>query len=203
MTFLQLSDSMVPDQLRGVTLVGEPPTPRFWATVWLIMLMGHLAESTQTGKLRHIEDLYQHADRILGPTGLDDALAAIDDGALADVLESWFVSIRNRARATRADELRWHAGLGFVTDVLTWLSRSRIPDDRLRDMEARLHTLSTLYSQLHVRKSTQVETVRSLPASVVEPLYSANPYRQSVSEVDRTCALCSPSTMSPVCFAFH
>lgn len=171
MTFLQLSDSLVPGQLRGVTLVGEPPTPRFWANVWLIMSMGHLAESTQTGKLRYIEDLYQHADRILGPTGLDDALAAIDDGALADVLESWFVSIRNRARATRADELRWHAGLGFVTDVLTWLSRSRIPDDRLRDMEARLHRLSTLYSQLHVRKSTQVETVRSLPASVVEALY--------------------------------
>ena len=112
-----------------------------------------------------------HADRILGPNGLDDALADVDDGALADVLESWFVSIRNRSRATRADELRWHAGLGFVTDVLTWLSRSRIPDDRLRGIEERLHRLSTLYSQLHVRKSSQVETIRSLPASVVEALY--------------------------------
>ena len=148
--------------------------------------MGHLAESTQTGKLRYIEDLYQHADRILGPNGLDDALADIDDGALADVLESWFVSIRNRPRVTRADELRWHAGLGFVTDVLTWLSRSRIPDDRLRGIEARLHRLSTLYSQLHVRKSRQVETVRSLPASVVEALYdlldpesSRNPFRHA------------------------
>ena len=186
MTFLQLSDSLVPGQLRSVTLVGESAIPRYWANVWLIMSMGHLAESTQTGKLRYIEDLYQHADRILGPNGLDNALAGVDDGALADVLESWFVSIRNRPRATRADELRWHAGLGFVTDVVTWLSKSRIPDDRLRGIEARLHRLSTLYSQLHVRKTSQVETVRSLPASVVETLYdlldpesSRNPFTRA------------------------
>ena len=69
MAFLQLSDSLVPRQLRSVTLVGKPPIPRYWANVWLIMSMGHLAESTQTGKLRYIEDLYQHADRILGPNG--------------------------------------------------------------------------------------------------------------------------------------
>lgn len=48
--------------------------------------MGHLAASTQAGKLRYIEDLYQHADRLLGPSGLDDALADMNDAALADVL---------------------------------------------------------------------------------------------------------------------
>ncbi|MEX3920527.1 hypothetical protein AB4Y43_30500 [Paraburkholderia sp. BR10872] len=133
--------------------------------------MGHLAESTQTGALRYIEDLYQHADGILGVNGLDDALAEMDVRALADVLESWFVAIRNQPKVTRADELRWNAGLRFVTDVLTWLSTSSIPDDQLRDVEARLHRLSTLYGQLHVRKSGQIEIVRSLPSSVVEALY--------------------------------
>ena len=147
--------------------------------------MAQLASSTLTQKLRYVENLYQHADRLLGPSGLDDALADMNDAALADVLES-FVSIRNRPRITRADELRWHAGLGFVTDVLTWLSRSRIPDDRLRDIEARLHRLSTLYGQLHVRKSRQTEMIRSLPAVVVEALYdlldpvsSRNPFRHA------------------------
>ncbi|WP_261309895.1 site-specific integrase [Burkholderia stabilis] len=171
MAFLQLSDVLVPGRLRGVTLVDKSGVPRYWANVWLLVSMGHLAESTQTGALRYVEDLYRHADGILGVNGLDDALAEMNDKALADVLESWFVSIRNRPKATRADELRWHAGLGFVTEVLTWLSKGRVPDNQLRDMEARLHRLSTLYGQLHVRKSGQVETIRSLPSSVVEALY--------------------------------
>ncbi|MCI0152323.1 tyrosine-type recombinase/integrase [Paraburkholderia sediminicola] len=186
MAFLQLSDVLVPGRLRSVTLVDRSGVPRYWANVWLLVSMGHLAESTQTGALRYVEDLYRHADGILGVNGLDDALADMNDAALADVLESWFVSIRNRSRITRADELRWHAGLGFVTDVLTWLSRSRIPDDRLRDIEARLHRLSTLYGQLHVRKSRQTEMIRSLPAVVVETLYdlldpvsSRNPFRHA------------------------
>lgn len=171
MAFLQLSGALVPGRLRGVTLVDDTAVPRYWANVWLLVSMGHLAESTQAGALRYIEDLYRHADGILGVNGLDDALAETNDRALADVLESWFVAIRNRPKATRADELRWRAGLGFVTDVLTWLSKSRIPDNRLGDLDARLHRLSTLYGQLHVRKSGQVETIRSLPPSVVAAFY--------------------------------
>lgn len=58
-----------------------------------------------------------------------------------------------------------------MTDVLTWLSKSHIPDERLRNIERRRHKLSTLYSDLHIRKSSQSEIVRSLPASVVETLY--------------------------------
>ncbi|MFM0198057.1 hypothetical protein PQQ65_33850 [Paraburkholderia strydomiana] len=103
MAFLQLSDPLVPPYLRSPTLVSEAGVPRYWASIWSIVSMGHLAASTQTGKLRYIEDLYQHADRLLGPSGLDDALADMNDAALADVLESWFVSIRNRPRITRAD----------------------------------------------------------------------------------------------------
>lgn len=171
MAFVRLSDMLLPSRLRGVTLVGDAGVPRYWANVWLLVSMGHLAESTQTGVLRYVEDLYKHADGILGINGLDDALADMNDEALADVLESWFVSIRNRSRATRADELRWNAGLGFITDVVTWLSKGRIPDSRLREVEARLLRLSTLYGQLHVRKSGQVETIRSLPSSIVEALY--------------------------------
>lgn len=70
------------------------------------MSFGNLAESTRTGKLRHVEALYAHADDLLGPGGLDDALSRQDDAALASALESWFISLRNRAAPTRSDEHR-------------------------------------------------------------------------------------------------
>jgi hypothetical protein len=41
-----------------------------------------LAASTQAGNLRYIEDLYKHADRLLGPSGLDDALTDMNDAAM-------------------------------------------------------------------------------------------------------------------------
>ncbi|WP_206003266.1 hypothetical protein [Paraburkholderia polaris] len=178
MAFLQLSNPLVPGRLRGVALVDDSAVPRYWANVWMLVSIGHLAESTQTGTLRYIEDLYRHADGILGVNGLDDALAEMNDRALADVLESWFVVIRNRPKATRADELRWHAGLGFVTDVLTWLSKSQIPDSRLRDVVARLHRLSTLYGQLHVRKRGHVGFISTTGPSVI-PKRPACPSRAS------------------------
>jgi hypothetical protein len=88
MAFLQLSDPLVPPHLRSPTLVSEAAVPRYWANIWSIVSLGHLAASTQAGKLRYIEDLYQHADRLLGSSGLDDALADMNDAALADVLGS-------------------------------------------------------------------------------------------------------------------
>ncbi|WP_232064159.1 site-specific integrase [Paraburkholderia dioscoreae] len=170
--FQQLLGAAVPSALRGPVLVDDVGLPRYWAAVWSAMTASQLADSTHTKKLRYLEDLYQHADRLLGPNALDDALAELDDGALAQILESWFVSIRNQPAVTGADEKRWQAGLGFVTTVVTWLSKSQVADERLQRIEQRLHRLSTLYSQLHVRRDNSVETVRSLPASTVEALYA-------------------------------
>jgi integrase len=68
---------------------------------------------------------------------------------------------------------------------VTWISKSTAVDDNVAQIEARLHRLSTLYSQLHVRRIVSVETVRSLPASAVKALYelldpesSQNPFRR-------------------------
>ena len=57
-------------------------------------------------------------------------------------IESWFVSIRNQPNGTDSDERRWHTGLGFVTSVVTWVSRSQA-GRRLQHIEERLHRLST------------------------------------------------------------
>ncbi|MHC9085972.1 tyrosine-type recombinase/integrase [Luteimonas sp. RIT-PG2_3] len=130
-----------------------------------------LAASSQVKKLRYIESLYVHADHQFGAHALDDALGHLNDAVLAEILESWFIAIRNQPSVGPADESRWRAGLAFVTSVVTWLSKSTLPTDRLRQIEARLHRLSHLYSQLHVRRSRHPSQVRSLPASVIKALY--------------------------------
>lgn len=73
---------------------------------------------------------------------LDDALGGLDDVRLAEILESWFVSIRNQAFVSSADELRWRTGFSFVSSVVTWLSKTTLPTERLKQIEARLHRLS-------------------------------------------------------------
>ena len=145
-----------------------------------------LPTSTHTKKLRYIDDLYSHADRLRGKHALDDALASLNEATLAEILESWFVSIRNRSTATRSDEKRWQTGLAFVTSTVTWLSTSGTSNDRLQRIEQRIHRLSTLYNQLHVHKNAQAEIIRSLPATTVEWLYQTldpasadNPFKRA------------------------
>lgn len=167
---LQLSDSQVPINLRGPVLVDSKGLPRYWATVWSTVTTGALADSTHLQKLRYLDNLYQHADELHGYCGLDDALASLDDAALGEILESWFVSIRNKPRTTAADETRWQVGFNFVRSVVSWIAKS----DSLRTLqqiEARLHQLSVLYSQFRVKKRNAPEAIRSLPASTIEALY--------------------------------
>lgn len=167
-----LTDPQVPASLRGALLVDDVHRlPRYWASVWALMSNRDLAASSQVKKLRYIESLYGHADRQFGAHALDDALGHLNDVVLAEILESWFISIRNQPSVGPADESRWRAGLAFVVSVVTWLSKSTLPTDRLRQIEARLHRLSHLYGQLHIRRSRQPSQVRSLPASAIKALY--------------------------------
>ncbi|WP_197388892.1 tyrosine-type recombinase/integrase [Ralstonia pseudosolanacearum] len=182
--FAQVDAEVVPRMLRGVVLVDSNHVPRYWAAVWLLVAGAQWATSTQTMRLRYIENLYEHADRAFKANALDDALSELDDSRLADILESWFVSLRNQPVATRSNEDRWQTGLSFVTSVVNWLSKSA--DAKMRQIEARIHRLSALYSQLHIRQGGRRETVRSLPASVVESLYQmldpesdANPFQRA------------------------
>lgn len=151
-----------------------------------MMNLSALADTTRVKKLRHIERLYCHADQLRGPGALDDALGAIDHVTLAEILESWFVTIHNQPEITGADELLWKTGLEFVVNTTTWLSKSQPANRKLPAIEQRLHQLNLLYSQLHIRPRRSVEAVRSLPAAVVQTLYdvldpesSQNPFKQA------------------------
>ena len=167
----QLSDSLIPRSLSGPVLLDLHGLPRYWASVWSAASAGQLANSTHLKKLRYIGNLYQHADELYRHGALDDALGTLNDRALAEILESWFISIRNQPETSEADETRWQAGLGFVTAVVTWVAKSDA-DKRLRQIEIRLQQLSILYSQFRVSKRNSPETIRSLPASTVETLYN-------------------------------
>lgn len=167
---IHLDNSQVPQNLRGPVLVDSEGLPRYWAAVWSTATAGALADSTHLKKLRYLDNLYQHADDLHGCGALDDALASLDDVALGQILESWFVSLRNKQGATPADETRWQTGFSFVTSTVSWIAKSN-SDRTLRQIEARLHQLSVLYSQFRVKKRNAPEAIRSLPASTVEALY--------------------------------
>jgi integrase len=166
----QLSNAFVPASLSGPVLLDQHGLPRYWATVWSAASAGQLADSTHLKKLRYIENLYVHAESLRGPGALDDALGSLDDMALAEILESWFVSIRNQPKTFGGDETRWQTGLGFVSSVVDWISKSGA-NRHLQLVQGRLQQLSILYGQLHVKKRGSTEKVRSLPASTVEALY--------------------------------
>lgn len=166
-----LAGGWLPRNLLGPLLVDRSGLPRYWAAVWSAMSTAQLADSTHIKKLRAIEALYLHADNLYGISSLDAALGSFDEEAIANIVESWFVTIRNQSDGVPGDEMRWQTGLTFVTTILTWLAQSHIEDDQNRPIALRLHRLSTLYSQLHVRKVTTVESIRSLPATTVKALY--------------------------------
>ncbi|MBB5371312.1 MULTISPECIES: site-specific integrase [unclassified Janthinobacterium] len=167
---IQLADAHIPSSLSGPVLVDRHGLPRYWTVVWSAAVAGALADSTHIKKLRYIENLYQHADELCGHGSLDDALGTLNDCRLADMLESWFISIRNQAVTTEADETRWQVGFGFVTSIVSWIAKSDT-HRTLRLIESRLHQLAVLYSQFRVKKRNTPEMLRSLPASTVEVLY--------------------------------
>ncbi|WP_248295532.1 hypothetical protein [Paraburkholderia sp. UYCP14C] len=96
--FVRVSADVVPRALRGVALVDDNHVPRYWAAVWLVVAGSQWAMSTQSMRLRYVENLYEHADQAFKANALDDALSELDDARLADILESWFVSLRNLNR---------------------------------------------------------------------------------------------------------
>lgn len=183
--FYKLRDGGLPRSLRQELLIDHALLPRYWAVVWGVLSLGALAPATRVKKLRQLERLYCHVDRLYGAGALDTALGTLDLVALAGMLESWFVSIRNQAVTSFADEQCWLSGLGFVTGTLTGLIHVDPANRTLRSVEQRLQQLNLLYGQLHIQKRRSAEPIRSLPASVVEVLYDIldpesrhNPFKQ-------------------------
>jgi hypothetical protein len=103
--------TIAPQALRGPTLVDDLGLPRYWAAIWASLMPADLAAATIAKKLNHLDGFYQHADSVLNPETLDNALADLDADALGGVLESYFFSLRNSPSITPASEERWHAAI--------------------------------------------------------------------------------------------
>ena len=98
--------------------------PRYWGSVWALLLPADMAESTLRSKLAHIECFYKHVDEVFGPGRLDDALADCDVELLSSALEAYFIGFRNLPVIPATAESRWQAALRFVFDTVQRVTRS-------------------------------------------------------------------------------
>lgn len=180
--------SLAPPSLCGPILVDNVGLPRFWSAVWASFLPADLAPATIANKLGHLESFYQHADGLLGPGGLDNALADFDVEALCNAIEGYFLTIRNSLSITSASEDRWQVAIQFVTENLQRRSRNYAEPDRIVDFKEKLRDLELTHAELHIGRRRRPERVRSLSADVVEYLYqmldpesSINPFQNEAS----------------------
>lgn len=176
--------TIAPRSLRGPTLVDNVGLPRYWAAVWASFLPADLAPATVAKKLNQLDGFYQHADSLLGPGTLDNALADFDVDALASALEGYFFSLRNSSSITPASEDRWQTAIHFVREIAQRLNKN----GRVGELHERFARLESLHSSLHIGRRRRAERVRALPAEVVEYLYelldpesTSNPFQNAVS----------------------
>jgi integrase len=179
---------LAPPEFLGPVLLDGRGLPRYWAAVWAFFQAGDLATSTMAKKLTHLESFYQHADQVLAPSCLDDALADSDVDALSNALEGYFLLLRDRFCITATSEERWQLALQFVLEVEQRITRNPSEPQQLSELHGRFMQLELLHAKLHVGRRRRPEQVRSLPADIIEFLYElldpdsrANPFRGSAS----------------------
>jgi hypothetical protein len=172
MSFNQFTSlNMLPPALKSSLLVDDLGLPRYWATIRTAVTSHDAAPSTEMKTLRHIEALYVFADDLNYPGFLDDALWKYDWDALGDVLEAYFISLRNRPKLTESAQKQWQDGLSFVRDVVTRISKNVGGLPELTPSDARLRCLDSLYGQPRIQKTRRPDILCSLPAEVVSCLY--------------------------------
>lgn len=181
----RIRDDSLPQNLLGPLLLSEAGLPRYWAMAWSIQFGNGLAEASLRQALTNIDQLYQHAQEILGRDELDDAINSLDFDRLAAVLQGFFVRIVNRSDRNEAGRGRiWKTALTFVRNCCELMISAGGGSTPLDILQGRLLHLDRLYGQLSAGKARSAETLRALPAGVVEDLYEIiapdghrNPFR--------------------------
>ena len=157
--------------VHGTTLVDFKGLPRFWAAVWSQFELSGIAASTRRDRLMHVDAFYAHADETHGHGALDDALAGVELDRLGEMLEAFFLALKNRPAPTAYAEARWRASLMFVKQTCERIGRTSANPKTLGAIEVRLNALDRLYSQLRTSRHQRTQHVRSLPSSVLAELY--------------------------------
>jgi integrase len=167
---IYINNAALPPNLHEPCLVDKNHIPRFWAIVWSSFHLNDAALNTKIKKLSYIENLYIFADNLLGPGALDKAVASANIESLSQILEGFFMSIRNKQYRSNADEARWKTAFNFVHTIIskiTFNSNGEI----FTELMKRLNRIGNSYQQLHIQRSKQTVSLRALPANVVAALY--------------------------------
>jgi integrase len=173
----------------GPVLTDHMGMPRYWAAAWCLIVGGSLALTTLKRRLSHIDAFYVHADSDSKHGVLDDALGRLDLPLLEELLESYFISLRNVPEVGATAEESWREAVGFTREISERLSRTPELSLRLADIGIRLERLDRMYTQLRMTKKTKPKLVRALPASVLSELYDAvlpgsktNPFKSASAQ---------------------
>jgi integrase len=173
----------------GYVLTDDTGMPRYWAAAWCLLIGGSLAESSLKHRLSNIEALYKYSE-LDHPVGfLDDALSDQNLPVLEELLESYFVTLRNVPEVGATAEQRWREAVAFTREISERLSKTPELSERFADLGIRLERLDRLYGQLRMTRRTTPNFVRALPASVMSELYDAvipgsrsNPFKTTAAQ---------------------
>lgn len=185
MTRIRLRDPHIPAALHGWLLVDQHGIPRYWSTVWSALEAASLEKSTLGARLAVIEQFYQSVAAQLGDDCLDRLIAELDFNTLESCLEGFFVSLRNRSAQNAGNQSgSWKVVISFVKACTDRIARTGSFKTPIDDIHARLLRLERLHNALNLRRARRSETVRALPAVVLEELYDLinpasprNPFR--------------------------
>ena len=179
----------LPNSLCGPIILDAAHIPRYWGTIWALYSTSGLSFSTKLKKLRYLEELYQFTDNMKDIGSLDDAIASVDIKILGEMLEAYFISIQNRQAISENSQKKWLTAIQFIKEIITRLSKSNLPLDKIREIEIRLQRLNNLYQQLRIGKRRTQDPARALPANVVQTLFgmldptsSINPFKNNSSK---------------------
>lgn len=154
----------------GYVLVDQLGLPRFWAAAWTLLVGGSLAPSTLKQRQLNIEAFYRHTEDGHAIGLLDDALESQNLETLEQLLEAYFVALRNIPEVNSGAEQRWRDAVEFVRSISERLTRTHEMSARLTEVSLRLERLDRLYGQLRVEKKGTRHFVRALPAAVMSEL---------------------------------
>jgi integrase len=152
-------------------LVDSDNIPRYWAAVWELFHGANLAPTTLEKKLGHIEAIYVHTE-ILGGN-LDDALNEVDLDKLGNILEAFFVKLRNVPVPTTTTLNRWNTAFHFVRDTCERLEKNPSTGKNILDIRARISRLDNLYLGLRPYKPRYGRKPRAIPRVVVAEILEA------------------------------
>ena len=178
-----LSEAFVPKRLAGPMLVDHLGLPRYWALSWSAIDGAHIKLSYLRRQLAAIDILYRAVEQRTGSDCLDDVLTTGNLDVLQPVLEALFIELNGRSVSEGfSSNQNWTFILRFVQRTIERGAATDI--GKIHHLQAKLHHLSRLYSQLVPVRSFRQRNLRSLPAVVVADLYGLvdpfskqNPFR--------------------------